>query len=125
MYRKELLFWKYLNSILPRTYIALPKVALVSIINPDGDKNLYNEVFDRTLDIVIFDEQQMRPVLAIDIYDNTYNDDKIEISDPKLFAVISKLGLKLQTILLKLDFDREEVKKQIYKQLNIQLEKED
>lgn len=121
MYRKELLFWKYLNSILPRTFIVVPKVAIPALVNPDGDKNLYNDVVDKTLDMVIFDEQNMRPLLAIDIYDNSYNDDRMDEQDPKLYAIVTKLGLQVVHVLMKVDFDKEEIKRQIYQKLNIQI----
>ncbi|MBQ3495046.1 MAG: DUF2726 domain-containing protein [Clostridia bacterium] len=122
MYRKELLFWKYLVSILPKSYVCLPKVSLISIVSPDGDKNLYNEVIDRTLDIVIFDENTMHPVLTIDVYDNSYEDERIDERDPKLALILEKLELKVVYILMKLDFDREAAKRQIFEALNIQTE---
>lgn len=125
MYRKELLLWRYMISILPRTFIVIPKVSIPSIVNPNGDKNLYNDVIDKTLDLVVFDEQNMRPLLAIDIFDNTYGDERMDEQDPKLYAIISKLGLKMVHVHMKLDFNKEEIKRQVYKELNIQLNEKD
>ena len=125
MYRKELLLWKYLNSILPRTFIVVPKVAIPALVNPDGDKNLYNDVIDKTIDLVVFDEQNMRPLLAIDIFDNTYGDERMDEQDPKLYAIITKLGLKIIHVHMKIDFNKEEIKRQVYKELNVQIDAKD
>ena len=121
MYRKELLFWKYLNSILPHTFVAVPKVAMASLVSTDGDKNLYNEIASKTLDIVVFDEQTMRPILVVDVYDNSYNDDCLEEQDPKLYEIVTKLGLKVVKVLMQLNLNKEEIKRQIYQKLNIQI----
>ena len=125
MYRKELLLWRYMISILPRTFIVIPKVSIPSIVNPNGDKNLYNDVVDKTLDLVVFDEQNMRPLLAIDIFDNTYGDERMDDQDPKLYAIVTKLGLKILHVHMKLDLDKEEIRRQVYKELNIQMDNED
>lgn len=125
MYRKELLFWKYINSILPHTFIAVPKVAMAAFVTTDGDKNLYNEVINKTLDIVIFDEQTMRPLLVVDVYDKSYDDDRMDEQEPKLFEIIKKLGLQVVHVFMKVDFDKEEAKRQIYQKLNIQIDNKD
>ncbi len=119
MVRKELLFWKYLNSILPRRFVAVPKVALNTLVVPDGDKTIFNLVADKSLDFVIFSEQNMHPVLVIDIFDKSFNDENLEEQDPFLVEILSKLNLKVLHILVANDFDREEAKKAIFKALNI------
>ncbi len=119
MVRKELLFWKYLNSILPRRFVAVPKVALNTLVVPDGDKTIFNLVADKSLDFVVFGEQSMHPVLVIDIYDKSFNDENLEEQDPFLVEILNKLNLKVLHILVANDFDREETKKIIFKALNI------
>lgn len=125
MYRRDLLFWKFLNTILPRTFVVVPKVAICTLIDPNGDKNLYNDLSGKTVDFVVFDEQNMRPVLVVDLYDKSFNDDKLDEDDPQLYAVVTKLGLGIVHILMKAEFDREAVTKQIYQKLNITIDKND
>ncbi len=119
MIRKELLFWKYLNSILPRRFVVVPKVALNTLVVPDGDKTIFNLIADKSLDFVVFNEQNMRPILVIDIYDKSFNDENLEEQDPFLVEILGKLNLKVLHILVANDFDREETKKTIFKTLNI------
>lgn len=125
MYRRDLLFWKFLNTILPRTFVVVPKVAICTLIDPNGDKNLYNDLSGKTVDFVVFDEQDMRPILVVDLYDKSFNDDRLDEDDPQLYAVVTKLGLSVVHILMKAEFDRDAVKKQIYEKLNITIDKND
>ena len=123
MVRKEVLFWKYLNSILPRNFLAIPRVALNSLVLPDGDKTIYNLVVDKTLDFVIFEEKDMHPVLVIDIYDKSYNDEKLDEQDPYLIDILKKLEIKVLQILVSNNFNKDEAKQQIFKELNISTDK--
>lgn len=122
MIRKEVLFWKYLNSILPKGYLAIPRVALNSLVLPDGDKTIYNLVVDKTLDFVIFEEREMNPVLVIDIYDKTFNDEKLDEQDPLLIDILNKLGVKVLQIFVSSNFNKDDTKNLIFKNLNIATE---
>lgn len=119
MIRKELLFWKYLNYILPKKFIAIPKISLNTLVVPDGDKTIFNLISDKFLDFVVFLEQTMHPVLVIDIYDKSFNDEKLDEQDPFLVEVLSKLNLKVIHILVSNNFDREKTKSEIFEALNI------
>lgn len=119
MFRREVLFWKFLNSILPRTVIVCPKVAVTSIVMPDGDKKFYNELMDKTVDYVVFDEQTMSPMLIIDIYDSTYDDAPLEERDPKVYESLESVRLKILSLKIQTYFDKEEIKTKIFKALNI------
>ena len=119
MARKELLFWKYLNTILPREYIVVPKVAVNDLIEVEGDKSTYDRIASKTIDYVIFIEKTMYPALILDIYDKTYNDLKLEEQDPYITEVLTKMNLKVVEILVSSDFDREQTKEYIYSKLGL------
>lgn len=119
MLRKEVLFWKYLNLILPKQYIVVPKVSLVDLFIPDGDKSIFRLIADKTLDYVIFNEQNMNIALVLDIYDKSYGDEKLDEQDPFLLEILAKLNIKVASIFVSNDFDREKCKNQIYSALGL------
>ncbi len=119
MMRKEVLFWKYLNTILPKQYIVVPKVSLVDLLIPDGDKSIFRLIADKTLDYVIFKEQNMSVALVLDIYDKSYGDEMLDEQDPFLREILGKLNISVESILVANDFDREQCKEQIYKALGL------
>lgn len=121
MVKKEILFWKFLNLILPKEYIAVPKVALCNLLMPDGDKTTFNQVSNKCLDFVIFNATTMYPALVIDIYDNLLNT-KLDEFDPLLTEVLNNLNLKVVHIFLATDFNTENAKKDIYSALSIKQE---
>lgn len=119
MYQVELKVLDVLNSIQPKKYIALPKVCLGSMLLPKGAKNVYNLLASKTLDYVVFEKQTMKPVLVVDIYDNTFNDEALAEQDPNLTKVLSDLKLPVISILIKNTFDEGTFKEQIQKLLPI------
>lgn len=119
MFRRDVIFWKYLNMILPKTRIACPKVCFAAILTPTGDKNTYNYLLDKFADFVIFDEQTMRPVLVIDLYDKTYIDDRLIDIHPLVHEVLKQIKLPLLEVHMSNDFDREQVKNKIFEALGI------
>ena len=122
MERKEILFWKYLNMILPKGMVAVPKVGLNTLVMPDGDRNIFNLVSDKALDFVIFLEEDMSVKLVIDIYDNSFNDRGLSEQDPYLVDILSKLKIKVLQVLVANDFDKQKTRKDIYKALEIHIE---
>ncbi len=117
MQRKEVLFWKYLNTILPKEYIVVPKVEVGNLVEVEGDKSVYNRIATKTMDYVIFNEKTMYPALILDIYDKTYNDLRLEEQDPYVTEIINKLGIKMMEILVSSDFDRDKTKNLILEKL--------
>lgn len=117
--RRDLLFWKFLNTILPKEFVACTKVAINGIVNPVGNKNTYNHLVGKFVDFVIFDESSMRPLLIIDIYDNSYSDDKMDNVDPITYEILQKLQFQILQLEIKPNFDRDDAKKQIFAKLHI------
>ncbi len=122
MARKEFLFWKYLNSILPKNFIAVPKVAVCTILTTHGDKNLYNIISDLVLDFVVFSAINFKPALVIDVYDKSYNDNRMEEEYPILAETLKKLKLASMHIMVAGDFDMESTKKDIFEMLKLDYE---
>ena len=125
MLRKELLFWKYLNTFLPKEYIVVPKVEIGNLIDVEGDKSTYNRIAQKTIDYVIFNEKTMYPALILDIYDKTYNDLRLEEQDPYITEIINKMGLKFVEILVSSDFDRDKTRELILTKLGLVKQEEE
>ena len=60
-----------ISKVLPKGYVAFPKIGLDTILQPVGSADLYNLVASKYVDIVIFDEITMKPRVAIDIFDGS------------------------------------------------------
>lgn len=115
--RKELIFWKYICSILPNGFVCFPKVALCSLVSPNGDRVMFNLIAEKTLDFVIIHEQTLKPVLVIDIYNKSYADERLEAQDANVTNALENLKIKFISILVDVDFDKEKTKQEIFKLL--------
>ena len=124
MFQIELKILSVLNQSLSAEYIALPKVCLGSLLAPKGSKVVYNILADKVVDFVIFEKSTMKPVLVVDIYDNTFNDEALSEQDPNLTKILTDLKLPIVAFLVKGNVNMEEFKNLINSKLP-QKEKKD
>ena len=113
MYRREVKFLIALNQVLPRQYISLPKVAVANLLEPQGSKVLYNSLKDIFVDFVVFEEATMKPLLVVDVYDNSFEDELIKAHHPQLVEIFKKLNIKLIDIAVKNDINLPELKEKL------------
>lgn len=125
MYQVELKILSVLNEIDPANYIALPKISLGNLLQPKGSKVVYNSLATKTLDYVIFDRAKMVPVLIVDIYDNSFNDEALAEQDPNINQILKDLSLPLISILVRGSFNTDEFKATIVNALKPKAETED
>lgn len=118
MSKTELKMLSILNHILPKDFIALPKVGLGHLLEARGQKNLYEKVSAFYVDFVIFDKKEMKPALLVDIFDNSFVDDELLEHEPSLKIIFDKLSLNFVSIYVK-NLSVENVKKAVFEKLGI------
>ena len=118
MCRKEVEFYYFLNSILPKDKIAFPKVGVDNLLFPTTNKVAYNNLMSKYVDFVVFDEQTMKPLLVIDVYDDSYNDEILDEQEPFVKKVLKEVKLPIISIKIKGKYDAEEVKNKILEIIN-------
>lgn len=117
MFQIEIKVLEILNSIDSQKYLALPKVCIGSMILPKGSKNVYNLLSSKVLDYVIFDRQTMKPILVVDIFDNTFNDEALAEQDPNLTKILADLKLPVVSIMVKNTVNEQKFKQEVTKYL--------
>ncbi len=100
---REVVFYEYLQRALPSNCVALPKVGVDSILKPKGSKNSYNSILSKYVDYVIFNKQTMKPVLYIDLYDDSLNEQILKEEDKNVENALK--SVKLPKISIKVTDD--------------------
>lgn len=119
MYRQEVKMLRILNEILSANYITLPKVSLGALLLPYGSKVVYNRLSNMVVDFVVFEEATMKPLLIVDIFDNSFNDESLLEQEPILTEILESIKLPCCSYQLKGEVNKEELKNLIYKELNL------
>lgn len=117
LYRKELKILALISKILPKGYVAFPKIGIDTILEPVGNAELFNLVKNKYVDIVIFDEITMQPKVAVDIFDGSIGDEQMDIVSPDVVEALKLADLPLVSIKVKTEYSKDEVQSPIYKAL--------
>lgn len=106
-----------LNRVLPKGHIALPKVGIANLVEPQVNRNLFNSIKDAFVDFVIFEEASMKPKLVVDIYDNSFADELLEQRHPVLVQILNNLGIKILEVAVRGEIDLSALKALVDKYL--------
>lgn len=119
LYSKEMKILSLINHILPKGYVAFPKVLIGLILTPVGNRNLYDSVKNNYLDLVIFEESTMQPKIAIDLFDGSLGDEQLNFEHPNVIKALKLAELPILEIKVKITYTEEEIKTPIFKLLGI------
>ena len=112
---REVIFYEYLQRSLPQNCVAFPRVAVDNIVKPKGSKNSYNSIQNKYVDYVVFNKQTMQPLLYVDLYDDSINEQIIKEQDKNIDNALK--SVKLPKISVKVDennkYDIEKLKYEI------------
>ena len=123
MFRREIKVLIALNQVLPRTYLSLPKVSIGKIIEPQGLKVVYNKFKDFFVDFVVFEESTMKPLMIVDVYDNSFEDELLKDRCPELVSLLSSLGLPILELAVRSEVDNAALKEKLFAMLKIEQKK--
>lgn len=115
LFRKEVKLFVLINKILPPGYIAFPKVGVDKILEPIGSHALFNSIKGEYVDLVIFEQETMKPRIVIDIYDGSIGDEQLDVETPQVIEALKSAELPIVSVKVKSDYDIEEIKTPIFK----------
>lgn len=98
---REVVFYEYLLRSLPEGCVAFPKVGVNTIVEPKGSKNFYNAIMSKYVDYVVFMKKNMKPLLYIDLYEDSLSEQIIKEEDKNVVNALKavklpKLAIKVQ-----------------------------
>ena len=115
---REVIFYEYLQRALPQNCVAFPKVGVDAIVRPKGSKNSYNSIMSKYVDYVVFNKQTMQPMLYVDLYDDSINEQIIKEEDKNVENALK--AVKLPKISIKItENNKYDIEKLRYEIVNV------
>ena len=94
----ESTFFKVIYKHFEKDYLVIPQVPLASIIEKKKEfSSQYQNELNRIIDFGIFDKETFKPLLLIEINDNTHNEKSRQARDIKVKNICSSVKLNLIT----------------------------
>lgn len=121
LYRKEIKVYVLINKILPKGFIAFPKIALKSILEPVGSHALFDTVKSKVVDIVIFERETMKPRAVVDIFDGSIGDEQLDTFSPNVVEALKSAELPIVSVKVKTDYDQKELESQLLSALGLNI----
>ena len=90
---KEMIFLNALHKALPRDCISFPCVGVSKLIEPKGNLVDYKSVMDKYVDICIFLRKGMKPILVIDLYEQSPAAQQLKKFDSNVSAVLKTVKI--------------------------------
>lgn len=104
MLRKEFKVLCIVERALPAGYFAVPKVAVGLLLEPFGTKAAFDKIKEIFLDVVVFDENSLKPIVVIDLFDSSTGDLNLSESCPQLRKAFDDAGLPVLLVKVKFDY---------------------
>lgn len=105
-------FLTAIKHILPEDYYLQPQVCLRSVIERTDEAYYQNELY-KIIDVVIFERKSFKPVLLVEINDETHNQPKRIERDKKVKMICEEAGLPLVTFWTKFGVNENYIQKRI------------
>ena len=114
---QEMKFLEYLHRAMPKDFIAFPHVGVDQLVSPKKDRNAYNAIMSKYVDVVVFTRKDMTPVLVIDLVQKGSAQQQYEELDPNVIKVLKAVKLNILKVDLADAYDIEELKDSVLKAL--------
>ncbi len=115
---KEMVFLNALHKALPRDCISFPNVGVSKLIEPKGNLNDYKLVLDKYVDICVFLRKNMRPILVIDLYEESPVSQQLKKFDNNVLAVLKEVKIPVLHKKIQSEYTIEELKIEILQAMN-------
>ncbi len=109
----EMTFLNNLSKILPSEFVAFPHVGVDNIVQPKGNKVLYNTILSQYLDVCVFLRKTMEPVLAIDLYEPSPVEQQMKQLHPNVVKALSTVKIPLLSYQLSEEYDLTELRTKV------------
>lgn len=114
----EMKFLENLHRAMPKDFIAFPRVGVDQLVLPNKDKNAYNAIMSKYLDVVVFTRKDMTPVLVIDLVQkSSVQSMQLDELDPNVLKVLKAVKLNVVKIFIEPTYDLDKLKEQVLNNL--------
>lgn len=114
-------FFKVLFGAIDNQYYVFPQVHLDAIISYKiGGKSrfgAFRHINEKSVDFVICDKEQLRPLLAIELDDSSHNREDRRKRDEEVERILNEAGMPLLRINHNGRYDVEEIKQLVFEKL--------
>ena len=114
---KELDFYTFLCGVLPKEFIAIPKVAISDILRPVGRRDVYDKLSKSNLDFCVFKKENMAPVVVIDLFDDSFVDQELFCDNPLVVACLASVKLDVVKIKVQKTYSADNINELLKKYL--------
>ena len=98
---REVIFYEYLQRSVPSNCVCFPRVGVDNIVKPKGSKNFYKSILSKYVDFVVFNKSTMTPILYVDLYDDSIDEQIIKEQDKNIENAL--IAVKLPKLSVKID----------------------
>lgn len=110
----EMKFLENLHRAMPKELIAFPRVGVDQLVSPNKDKNAYNAIMSKYLDVVVFTRKDMTPVLVIDLVQNSsVQSMQFDELDSNVVKVLKAVKLNVIKVELTQTYDLEKLRENV------------
>ena len=114
---QEMKFLEYLHRAMPKDFIAFPRVGVDQLVSPKKDRNAYNAIMSKYVDVVVFSRKDMTPVLVIDLVQKGSAQQQYEELDANVIKVLKAVKLNILKVELEDAYDIDVLKTSVLKAL--------
>ncbi len=114
----EMHFLECIYKSLPKEFIAFPYVSLEKIMQPTDTKVDFNIATSKIIDVCIFLQSTMEPVLAIDLYSPSPLNNSLKKIDQDVITLLKKVGLPFIQIRLEDEYNLTILKNDLLNAMN-------
>ena len=114
----EMHFLECIYRALPKEFIAFPYVSLEKILQPLETKVDFNIASSKIIDVCIFLQSTMEPVLAIDLFSPSPLNNSLKKIDQDVITLLKKVGLPFIQIRLEDEYNIKILKNDLLNAMN-------
>lgn len=111
-------FYNTIRNITEDQYITLPQVPLSQIVEKQSNYKYQNELY-RVVDICIFEKKTYKPLLCIEINDETHHQKNRYMRDLKVKEILRQAGIPLIILWTEYGVNVEYIKKRINEHIRL------
>ena len=115
---KEMIFLNALHKALPRDCISFPNVGVSKLIEPKGNLVDYKSVMDKYVDICVFLRKGMKPILVIDLFEQSPAAQQLKKFDEDVSAILKTVKISVLHKQIESSYSIEDLRIEVLKSMN-------
>ena len=115
---EEMKFLETLHKTLPRDCISFPHVGLAKLIEPKNNLVDYQNVSDKHVDICVFLRKDMKPILVIDLYQQSPVAQQLKKMDTNTINVLKQVKIPVVSVEIQNSYDIDKLRIKLIKAMD-------